>query len=69
MSSGSDVEYGKKEFVILKHPDVVTSVRFSISANSLTHNMRTKNKLYLMVSGRTGRFLVVLAGLSNLKCL
>jgi hypothetical protein len=28
MSDGSDVEYGKKEFVILKLPDVVTSVSF-----------------------------------------
>ena len=28
MSDGSVVEYGKKEFVILKLPDVVTSVSF-----------------------------------------
>jgi hypothetical protein len=69
MSDGSDVEYGKKEFVIFETPRCRDVSEFSISANSFTHNMRTKNKLYLMVSGRTRRFLVLLASQSNLKWL
>jgi hypothetical protein len=63
-----NMKKNEKEFVIWKLTDVVTSM-FSISANSVIRNMRTKNRLYFMVSGRIRRFLVFLTGLSSLKSL
>jgi len=69
MSDGSDVEYGKKGIRYFETPRCRDVSEISISANFLTHNKRTKNKLYLSVSARTRRFLVLLARLSNLKWL
>ena len=69
MSDGSDVEYGKKEFFILKLPDFVTSARLLFSQILLNTTCEQGASFTCWFPEGHGVLLVLLARLSNLKWL